>query len=86
MWDVAGIVCLAQPRPTAYMWLRLDAAAQLPVSAARLNQPAAAGQSGAPTPSPLSRRHPSPNIAFGNPASAPWVTHFTACSYSFLTR
>jgi len=48
-------------------------------------QPAAAGQSGAATPFPWSSMDPRSYIALGNPASAPMVYHFTACSCSSLT-
>jgi len=72
------------PRPRVYMVERLFAASPDPASAARLNQSAAAGESGAVTPFPSSSKVPSSNIARGNPATAPLVYHFMACSGSFL--
>jgi len=74
----------ALPRPTVYIWARFMAAPPCPASAARLYQPAAAGQSGAATPSPESKWHPRQNSALGSPASAALVYHSVACSCSFL--
>jgi len=84
--DGAGVLSQALPRPIWYMLERLTAASPLPASAARLYQPAAAGQSAAATPSPESRRHPRLNIALGSPVSAALVNHSMTCSCSFLAR
>ena len=88
MWgdDEADVFCQALPRPTAYISERLFADLLSPTLAfaARLNQRAAAGWSGAATPCPESRACPRQCIALGNPASAPIVNHPTACSNSCL--